>query len=241
MPDAFARVEHDLGHATRDLTRVEATPLLGVGRVDVSLSCGAHRLPRLPEERARRAVGRDVEAVAAETIAPSPRPEVDLGIGLRAAVLALAIAVLPEDASGLARRGVAQDLRDQMLVLGRCHSSRHRDHTDREPALVRVGEDRRHVGGAGCDRCEPAGLSHREPAADRQPVRLRAIALALPAFDLVELGEAADDLGAYRVVLRDEDAQALVQLFRPLRLDHSATLSNRCSRIKTYFKFFQST
>ena len=61
------RVEHDLGHATRDLTRVEATSLLGVGRVDVLLACGANRLPRLPEQRARRGVGCDVEAVAPET------------------------------------------------------------------------------------------------------------------------------------------------------------------------------
>jgi len=200
----------------RDLTRVEATPLLGVGRVDVFLACGAHRLPRLPEQRARRAVGCDVEAVAPETIAPSPRPEVDLGIGLGAPVLALAIAVLLEDASGLARRGVAQDLRDQMLVLGRRHSSRHRDHTDREPAFACVGEDGRDVAGAGCDGCESAGLGHREPAADGQPVRLRPVALALPALDLVELGEAADDLGPDRVMLRDEDADALVQLLRPL-------------------------
>ena len=57
-------------------------------------------------------------------------------------------------------------------------------------------------------------------------MRQRPVALALPAFDLVELGEAADDLGPDRVVLRDEDAEALVQLFRPLRLDHVSTLSN---------------
>ena len=63
----------------------------------------------------------------------------------------------------------------------------------------------------------------------------------MPPVQLVELGEAADELGARRVDLGAQDTDAVVDLLDALPLHvHGATLSNICTCINVSFNIFQS-